>query len=66
MHSKKAVSGVILHRLEHLFHIMNAQLPAGVLLERVELARRDLALDRIRPGMEGVHVLHERPRDRGR
>jgi hypothetical protein len=34
----------LLHLLEHLLHLVQLQLAAIVLLERVQLARRDLKL----------------------
>jgi hypothetical protein len=39
-----AGSNLVLHLLEHLLHLVQLQLAAIVLLERVQLARRDLKL----------------------
>jgi hypothetical protein len=50
--------------LEHLFHIGKAELAGAMLPQRVQLAGSDLiALDRVRLGMMGAHVLDEATRD---
>jgi hypothetical protein len=62
-----AASSLILHLQKHLFHVKEPELAGVVLLERVQLARRDLvALDRVLLRQEGAHVFDEASRDSGR
>jgi hypothetical protein len=57
---------VIAHGQKHLLHVVQPKLAKVVLLQRVELTRRDLvALEGILLRQERAHILDEGSRDGG-
>jgi hypothetical protein len=66
-HTMPLRSGVISHLLEHFRDVEEAKLAGIVLLQRVQLACRDLiALDGVRLGKIGTHIVDKAAGDRGR
>jgi hypothetical protein len=58
---------VILHLQKHLLHVEKPELAAVMLLERVQLARRNLvSLDRVLLRQKGAHVFDKGAGNAGR